>query len=53
LNNKLNCSWKVWRNWTVHLVLLERSWWAGFNGIYLVRFGKYSFKSDSTTENSN
>jgi hypothetical protein len=20
-------------------VLLERSWWAGFNGIYLVRFG--------------
>jgi len=23
----------------VPLVLLERSWWAGFNGIYLVRFG--------------
>jgi len=27
------------RNWNVTLVLLERSWWAGFNGIYLVRFG--------------
>jgi hypothetical protein len=23
----------------VPLVLLEWSWWAGFNGIYLVRFG--------------
>jgi hypothetical protein len=23
----------------VPLVFLERSWWAGFNGIYLVRFG--------------
>jgi hypothetical protein len=23
----------------VPLVLLERSWWARFNGIYLVRFG--------------
>jgi hypothetical protein len=23
----------------VPLVLLERSWWAGINGIYLVRFG--------------
>jgi hypothetical protein len=28
-----------WRNWNVPLVLLERSWWAGFNGIYLARFG--------------
>jgi hypothetical protein len=27
------------RNWNVPLVLLGRSWWAGFNGIYLVRFG--------------
>jgi hypothetical protein len=36
---KLNSSWKFRRNWNVPLVLLERSWWAGFNGIYLVRFG--------------
>jgi hypothetical protein len=35
----LNRSWKFRRNWNVPLVLLERSWWAGFNGIYLVRFG--------------
>ncbi len=27
------------RNWNVPLVLLERSCLAGFNGIYLVRFG--------------
>jgi len=39
LKIKLNQSWKFWRNWNVPLVLLERSWWAGFNGIYLVRFG--------------
>jgi len=39
LKIKLNCSWKFRRNWNVPLVLLERSWWAGFNGIYLVRFG--------------
>ncbi len=39
LHWKLNCSWKFWRNWNVPLMLLERSWWAGFNGIYLVRFG--------------
>jgi hypothetical protein len=39
LKFKLNCSWKFWRNWTMSLVLLERSWWSGFNGIYLVRFG--------------
>jgi hypothetical protein len=32
-------SWNFQRNWNVHLMLLERSWWAGFNGIYLVRFG--------------
>ncbi len=31
--------WKFWRNWNVPLVLLERSWWKGFNGIHLVRFG--------------
>ncbi len=36
---KLNCTWKFQRNWNVPLVLLERSWCAGFNGIYLVRFG--------------
>jgi hypothetical protein len=35
----LNRSWNFQRNWNVPLVLLERSWWAGFNGIYLVRFG--------------
>jgi hypothetical protein len=39
LKVKLNCSWKFQRNWNVPLVLLERSWWAEFNGIYLVRFG--------------
>jgi len=36
---KLNGSWKFQRNWNVPLVSLERYWWAGFNGIYLVRFG--------------
>jgi len=36
---KLNCRWNFWRNWNVHVVLLERSWWAEFNGIYLARFG--------------
>jgi hypothetical protein len=39
LKIKLNRSWKFRRNWNVPLVLLERSWWAGFNEIYLVRFG--------------
>ncbi len=39
LKIKLDRSWKFRRNWNVPLVLLERSWWAGFNGIYLVRFG--------------
>jgi hypothetical protein len=38
LKIKLNRSWKFQRNWNVPLVLLERSWWAGFNEIYLVRF---------------
>jgi hypothetical protein len=38
LKTKLNHSWKFQRNWNVPLVLFERSWWAGFNGIYLVRF---------------
>ncbi len=37
--NKLNRSWKFQRNWNVPFVLLERSWWTGFNGNYLVRFG--------------
>ncbi len=36
---KLNRSWKFLRNWKVPLVLLERSWWAGFNWIYMVKFG--------------
>jgi hypothetical protein len=36
---KLNRSWKFRRNWNVPLVLLERCWWAGFNEIYLLRFG--------------
>ncbi len=35
----LNHNWKSLRNWNVPLALLERSWWAGFNGIYLVWFG--------------
>jgi hypothetical protein len=39
LKIKLNCSSKFWRKWNVPLVLLERSWWAGLNRIYLVRFG--------------
>ncbi len=39
LKIKLNHSWKFRRNWNVPLVLLERSWWAGFNGIYVIRFG--------------
>jgi hypothetical protein len=38
LKIKLNRSWKFQRNWKMPLVLLERSWWGGFNGIYLVRF---------------
>jgi hypothetical protein len=39
LKIKLNCSWNFWWNWNVPSVLFERSWWAGFDGIYLVRFG--------------
>ncbi len=39
LKIKLNCRWKFWRNWNVPLVLSKRSWWAGSNGIYLIRFG--------------
>jgi hypothetical protein len=39
LKIKLNCSWNFRRNWNVPLVLLEIPRWAGFNGIYLVRFG--------------
>jgi hypothetical protein len=39
LKIKLNCRWIFWRNWNVPLMLLERSWWAGFNQIYLVRLG--------------
>ncbi len=36
---QFNPSSKLGKNWNVPLVLLERSWWEGFNGIYLVRFG--------------
>jgi hypothetical protein len=39
LKPKLNCRGDFRKNWNVHLVFLERSWWAGINGIYLVRFG--------------
>jgi hypothetical protein len=39
LKIELNRSWKFRRNWNVPLVVLERSWWAGFKGIYLVRLG--------------
>jgi hypothetical protein len=39
LKIKLNRSWKFRRNWNMSLMLLERSWWAAFNGIYLVRIG--------------
>jgi len=38
LKIKLNCSWKFQGNWNVPLMLLERTWWAGFNGICFVRF---------------
>jgi len=54
---KLNCSWKVRRNWNVPLLFLERSWWAGFNGIYWVGFGfrmwENWFLSDFCPWNSN
>ncbi len=59
LRIKLNLSWNFWKNWNVPLVFSERSWWAGFNGIYLVRFGfrinvgDIDFKMISATENSN
>jgi hypothetical protein len=39
LRIELNHNWTFRRNWNVSLVLLERFWWAGFNGIYCVRFG--------------
>jgi hypothetical protein len=39
LKIKLNRSWKFRMNWNVPFMLLERSWWAGFNGISLIRFG--------------
>jgi hypothetical protein len=39
LKIKLNPSWNFGKNWNVGLLSLERSWWAGFNRIYLVRFG--------------
>ncbi len=39
LEIKLNHSWTFWTNWNVPLMLLERCWWIGFNGICLVRFG--------------
>ncbi len=56
LKIKLNHSWKFWRNWNVPLVLVERSQWAGFNGIYLVRLdsecGRFDFEMISAAENS-
>ncbi len=39
LKIELNHSLKFRKKWNVPSVLLERSRWAGFNGIYLVRFG--------------
>ncbi len=36
---QLSQSWKFQRNWNVALMLLERSWLAGFNEIYLIIFG--------------
>jgi hypothetical protein len=39
LKIELNHSWKFRRNWSVPLMLLERSQWARFNGIQLVIFG--------------
>ncbi len=39
LETKLNRNWNFWRNWNVPLLFLETSWWIGYNGIYLVRFG--------------
>jgi hypothetical protein len=58
LKIRLNYGWKIWKNWNVNLVLLERSWWARFNGIYLVRFGFQMweiliFKQFMPRENSN
>ncbi len=58
LKLKLNCSWKLRRTWNVHLVLMERSWWAGFNGIHLIRLGfrmweMFDFSVISAAENSN
>jgi hypothetical protein len=44
LKIKLNCTQKFRRNWNVPLVLVERPWWAGMNGIYLVRFGSRIWK---------
>jgi len=58
LKIKLNCSWNFWRNCNVPLVSLERSWWAGFNGIYFTRFefrivGDIDCRMISAAENSN
>ncbi len=58
LKIKLNRSWNFERNWNVPLVLLERSWWTGLHGIYLVRFGFWmleilTFWAISAAENSN
>jgi hypothetical protein len=39
LKLKLNRSWKLQRNLNVPGVLVGRSWWVGFNGIYLIKFG--------------
>jgi hypothetical protein len=39
LNIEWFLHWKFQRDWNVPLVLLERSWRAGCNEIYLIRFG--------------
>ncbi len=47
LKMKLNRSSKFWRNWNLPLMLLERSWWAGFNGIL---FGKIWIQNVGDTD---
>jgi hypothetical protein len=58
LKINLNRGRNFWKNWNVPLVLLERDWWGGFNGIYLVIFwihnvGDIDFKVISIVKNSN
>jgi len=58
LNIEWFLRWKFQRNWNKPLVLLERSWWAGFNGnffgkIWIPNVGDIWFQVISATENSN